>query len=141
FKKGEAKFSVTQFLTAVGVKTITVKAEGRIRKLFNFNAADGYFTGPRLVQWSRLKNSPRTKWPLAERVPGYDSSRSWVLSAAMGMGKTVASQMAFEELATVDGREASHVLRVEARTLEGADLDSLVHLACMMTGTGTTWLA
>ena len=140
-KKGEAKFSVPQFLTAVKVRTITLKAEGRIRKLFNFNAADGYFTGPRLVQWSRLKNSPRTKWPLGDRIPGYDSSRSWVLSGAMGMGKTVASQMAFEELATVDGREASHVLRVEARTLEGADLDSLVHLACMLTGTGPTWLA
>lgn len=137
--KREARFTIDELLAAVGTTAIEVDVEGRVRNLLSFRAASGFSQPIRLVKWIGLPDQPTTKWTLAERVPEYVSGRSCLVVAAMGVGKTVASQMAFADEAGKLHR--GRVLRVEARTLEGEDLDALVRLACMLCGVGPTWLA
>jgi hypothetical protein len=57
----------------------------------------------------------------------------------MGIGKTVASQLAFEQEATQG--QPSRTLRIEARTLDAARVDALLRLSCMLCGVGPTWIA
>ncbi|MEX2119726.1 MAG: hypothetical protein WD847_09035 [Pirellulales bacterium] len=138
-QKGEARFTVDTFIQAVGTTTLELEVEGRIRNLLSFCAASGFRQRIRLVQWSRLAGRPTTRWTLAERAPEYSPGQSYLIVAGMGVGKTVTSQMAFDEEA--GRRHPGRVLRVESRTLDRDGLEAVVRLACMLCGVGPTWLA
>ncbi|MGA2701683.1 MAG: hypothetical protein ABSH35_11375 [Isosphaeraceae bacterium] len=136
---GKARFTVDEFLNAVGTTAFELEVEGRIRKLLSFHTAKSYRPHTRLVTWRNLQGSRQTRWELMERVPDYDVSQSSLLVAGMGIGKTVASEMAFEEQGRL--QDPRRVIRVEARSLDVDDLDALVRLSCMLSGIGRTWLA
>ena len=138
-KTGEARFTVDGLLAAVGTTVIEVQVEGRVRNLLSFRAASGISRPIRLVRWVGLSGKPTKKWTLAERIPSHSPGQSCIVVAAMGVGKTVASQMAFDEAA--GQRHPGRVLRVEARALDADDLDAIVRLCCMLCGVGPTWLA
>src|SRR5262249_910345 len=136
---GEARYTPGEFVEAIGTVVVGAEVEGRIRDLLSFSAASGFPTAPRLVKWNRLPNGPTTERGLAERLPNYDRSQSTVVLAGMGVGKTVASQMAFAEEAS---RLASaRVLRFEARLLTEDDLAAVLRAACLLAGVGPTWIA
>jgi hypothetical protein len=137
--KGEARFTIDTFVEAVGTTALARDVEGRVRHLLSFNAASGFTEPIRLVRWTRLPGAPTTRWGLAERVPEYSPARSCLIVAGMGVGKTVTSQMAFEEEAR--RRHPARVLRLEARALDREDLAAAVRLACLLCGVGSTWLA
>lgn len=136
---GEARFTIDALLAAVGTTVIEVQVEGRVRNLLSFQAASGINQPIRLVRWVGLPDKPTKSWTLAERIPSHTPGESCLVVAPMGIGKTVASQMAFVEAA--GQRHPGRVLRVEARTLDADDLDALVRLCCMLCGVGPTWLA
>jgi hypothetical protein len=138
-KTGEARFTIDALLAAVGTTVIEVQVEGRVWNLLSFRAASGITQPIRLVRWVGLPDKPTKKWTLAERIPAHTPGQSCLVVAAMGIGKTVASQMAFVEAA--GQRHPGRVLRVEARTLDAVDLDALVRLCCVLCGVGPTWLA
>jgi hypothetical protein len=138
-KTGEARFTIDALLAAVGTTVIEVQVEGRVRNLLSFRAASGFTQPIRLVRWVWLPDVPTERWTLAERIPAHTPGQSCLVVAAMGIGKTVASQMAFVEAAKQ--RHPGRVLRVEARTLDAVDLDALVRLCCVLCGVGPTWLA
>jgi hypothetical protein len=134
-----AQFTVGQLLEKVGTTAIGVEVEGRFRALLSFNAASGFVNSPRLIKWSCLPETPTTRWELAERLPAYKGGASCVVVAGMGLGKTVASFQALVEEAR--RRDPSRVIRVEARILDAEELDALVRLAWMLSGSGPIWLA
>jgi hypothetical protein len=135
--KGFAEFTVDGFLQAVGTVAIGARVEGRMRHLLTFSAASGFTPPIRLVRWNQLPGKPTTRWELANRLGDYPSG-SITLVAGMGVGKTVGSQLAAEKEATQ--RASARVLRLEARLLDEAHLDTLVQLACLLAGVGPTWI-
>lgn len=138
-EKGQAEFTLDSFVEAVGITMVGLDVEGRVRRILSFHAAAGFVPPVRLVEWTLLPGRPTKRWTLAHRAPAYDPRRSSIVVAAMGLGKTVASQLAFEEEA--ERRAASQVLRIEARELAREDLEAAVRAACLLAGVAPTWLA
>jgi hypothetical protein len=136
---GEARFTIDTFLQAVETTVLARDVEGRLQHLLSFNAASGFRQRMRLIQWTRLHGAPTTQWGLAERVPEYNPAHSCLIVAGMGVGKTIASQMAFDQEA--ERQHPSRVIRLEARALDREDLHAAVRLACILCGVGPTWLA
>ncbi|MBI3866042.1 MAG: hypothetical protein HY290_29545 [Planctomycetia bacterium] len=138
-QKGTAEFTVEEFLQAVGTTSLEHGITGLVRDLCAFGAAAGLKPEIRRITWRNLPESPTSEWTLHERVPEYQSSRSCCLVADMGVGKTVASQLAFEHEAS--NRHPGRTLRFESRALDDERLEALLRLACMFCGVGPTWIA
>ncbi len=137
--EGKAEFRVDEFLQAVDTVALEHGLVGMLRDLMAFNSASGLQPHVRRIEWRNLPGTPVTGWTLAERVPAYDTHRSACLLAEMGNGKTVASQLSFEQQAAQG--HPNRTLRIEARSLDDAHLDALLRLCCMLCGVGPTWLA
>ncbi|WLD14362.1 hypothetical protein [Planctellipticum variicoloris] len=137
--EGSAEYTVTEFLQAIGTVMVEHNVEGAMQELMTFAAASGITAKIRQTVWRNLEQSPTTSWPLAERAPLYEVGRSSCLIADMGIGKTVASQLAFELEATHG--YPNRTLRVEARALDAERVDALVRLSCMLSAEGPTWIA
>lgn len=136
---GRAEFSVTEFVQAIGTATIEHNLTGLLRDLMTFSAASGLTAQSGRIVWRNLPGDVATSWSLHERAPTYERTRSECFVADMGVGKTVASQLAFQDEATQ--RRPSRTLRVEARLLDSQRVDALLRLSCMLCGVGPTWLA
>ncbi|ADB18094.1 hypothetical protein Psta_3431 [Pirellula staleyi DSM 6068] len=137
--KKKAEFTVPEFIATIGTATVEHSVGDVLRDLMTFSAASGFTRPAGRIVWRNLPGNPVTRWSLSERAPTYDSSRSECFVANMGCGKTVASQLAFDEEAK--WRHASRTLRVEARALGQVQVDSLLQLSCLLCGLGPTWLA
>lgn len=136
---GEAQYTLDGFVEAVGTAVIGHEPEDRVRRVLSFRAASGFVPPMRLIEWASLPDRPTTRWELSDRLPSYNPERSSLVVASMGVGKTVASQMAFQE---ASGRlHPGRVVRLEARELDQEDLDAAVRATCLLAGVGPTWLA
>ncbi|NLS98065.1 MAG: hypothetical protein GXX96_38535 [Planctomycetaceae bacterium] len=137
--QGHAEYSVNSFLNVLQTGPLALAASDLLKDLLTFNSAAGHQPSMPVLRWRRLDGEPTKTWPLEERLPGLDGSRSCVVVAPVGTGKSVSSQQAFEEEKC--RREPHHVLRVEAQSLDPLRLRALVQLACVLSGVAPTWIA
>lgn len=136
---GRAKFNVSEFREQIGAIIIQADLADRIRDLFIQGSGSGLLPKIRRVRWSHIRATPETTWTLTDRLPTYDIRKCACVVAAMGVGKTVASQMAIERASDSFGN--GKTLRFEARSLDRDDLRSMLRLVCVLCGTGPTWIA
>jgi hypothetical protein len=137
--QGHAEYTTESFLSAVQTGPLALTASGLLKDLLVFNSAAGHRPTIPALAWRRLAGEPTNVWPLRERLPELQGSRSCVVMAQVGVGKSVTSQQAFEE--AIRCRDPHHVLRVEAGDIDEAHLDALLQLTCVLSGIAPTWLA
>lgn len=134
---GEARYTVAEFLTEVGVGSLVLEAAGPLADLLRFHSG----VAPRQeqgIRWKRLAGEPVKVWPLDERLPGFDGSACMV-TASIGGGKSVTGQQALASELT-RGRNPHHALLVEAHEADDRTIAAILRLACVLCGLAPTWL-
>jgi hypothetical protein len=136
-KEGEARYSATEFLQAVSVGTFALQATEQFVDLLRFHSAAGYNHPVQGVCWARLPNAPQQVWSLEERLDDFGPF-SCILTATVGVGKTVTSRQAFASQSI--RRNPHHVFLVEARDTDEETIEALLCLVCILCGLGPTWV-
>jgi len=136
---GSAEYSTQGLLDTLKTGRVVLAAPADLARLLRFHSAAGLSLDIPIVKWARLEGEPTKEWSLQERLPELRQAESCVILAAVGVGKSVSSQQAFRDQSRL--RDPHHVLRFTAGSVDRAQLDAILQLACILSGIAPTWIS
>jgi len=131
--------TLDSFLASIQSTDSIAKIRGELRNFLGRHSAADFTPHLQVVVWERLENTPKTEWPLSERLPFLNLQRSCIIVGAQGTGKTTTSIQILREQ-SID-RDRHHVLWLDAALVRPAWIPQLPAFLSVLCGLSPTWLA
>jgi hypothetical protein len=135
----QVRYSREEFLKRIGSGTIALTVASEYREILRFHSSVSCAPTVHGIKWARLPGTPQHIWPLAERMPGLDSSVSRVIVASTGVGKTTSIAQAVAEQLKL--RPPLNILHFDACAVAQDTLKALPMLCLILAGQTSSWLS